>query len=155
LNFWTVITDNEQMPRLCPKINLATLFLLIFSTGPALAVDYGAELTVGDTEITFHILVIIGGILFLIAVVIGLISLYYRIGLPFITFLARVGIPILFMGAIGMCVFAFLGWVAGQLLWVTQIFSLLGGFVGLVWGARLFGQPGKETGPVRLSDFTK
>ncbi len=141
------------MPRLSPKINLTTLLLLFFSTGPALAVDYGAELTVGDTEITFHILVIIGGILFVAAVLAGLIKLYYHVGLPFLVFLTRVALPILFMGGVGMCAFAFVGWAAGQLLVITQIMSLIGALLGLVWGARTFGQKGHESGPVRLSDF--
>ena len=141
------------MPRNHFKLHLLTLFFLLISTGSALAVEYGAELTVGDTEITFHILVIIGGIFFLVAVLVGLIMLYYRVGLPFMAFLTRVALPILFMGGVGMCAFAFVGWAAGQRLAITQIMSLIGALLGLVWGARTFGQKGQESGPVRLSDF--
>lgn len=130
-----------------------TLILLLSAATSALAADYGVEFEVGDTEITFHILVVVGGICFVITAVIGLIWLYYRVGLPFMAFLTRVGVPILFMGAVGMCTFAFVGWLAGQRLWLTQIFSLLGGLLGLVGGARIFGHPNKETGPARLSDF--
>ncbi len=141
------------MNRLHRKIyRLALLFLLI-AAGPGWAVDYSAEIAVGDTEITFHVLVVFGGIFFAVVVFIGLLMLYYRIGLPFMAFLIRVALPILFIGVIGMCVFAFVGWLAGQRLAVTQILSLIGGLLALGWGARLFGQKNQESGPVRLSDF--
>ncbi len=135
------------------KTGLFFLALLIISAGAASAAENGVTLVVGDTEITIHVLVIVGGILFLIAVFIGLLVLYYRVGLPFMAFLVRVALPILFVGAAGMSIFAFLGWLAGQRLAITQILSYVGGLVGVLWGARLFGHRNPETGPVRMSDF--
>jgi hypothetical protein len=135
------------------KAGLLSLSLLIFSAGPAPAVENGATLVVGDTEITLHVLVIVGGIFFLVAVFIGLLVLYYRVGLPVMVFLIRVALPILFIGAAGMSIFAFLGWLAGQRLAIAQMLSYVGGLLGVLWGVRLFGHRNQETGPVRMSDF--
>lgn len=135
------------------KTWLLSLSLLLSAWGPVLAAENGATLVVGDTEITLHVLVIIGGIFFLVGVLGVLLILYYRVGLPFMAFLVRVALPILFIGAAGMSIFAFLGWLAGQRLAITQILSYIGGLVGLLWGARLFGHRNQETGPVRFSDF--
>ncbi len=120
--------------------------------GAALALE-SAPVPAENTELAYHLLVPIGGLIFAAGVFIVMVVLFHRFGLPLAAFMGRVALPILFTGLAAMALFAFLGWAAGQRLLVTQLVSLAGAFMGLVAGGYLFGRREGEGGPISMSDF--
>ena len=105
------------------------------------------------THIRHHFYVIAGGLIVLTGIVVLFLVLYYRAGLPAAVFIARVIIPALLFGIVTMCVAAFIGWLFGQRLLITQISGMVGGVVGVVVGIRHIRRPDSESGPVRIRDY--
>lgn len=105
------------------------------------------------THIRHHLYVLIGGAIVLAGLGVLFVVLYFRAGLPAFAFIGRVIIPALFLGAVSMCVFAFIGWLFGRRLMITQISGMVGAVVGVIVGLRYIWRLDNEYGPIRFRDY--
>lgn len=115
--------------------------------------DREVETVERETQLSEHFYVLLGGVIFIIILIVVLIILYFWTALPLAAYLLRVVLPALGLGFLSMCLFAFLGWLAGGRLLVTQITAAAGAIIGVVLGFYTFHKKDAEVRPVHWSNY--
>lgn len=114
------------------------LIIAIIPSAAAVDDDY-VTITGGDTEISIHIIVLIGSILFIIICFIGIFFIIYHPRRQlFSAFITTTIIPSILVASASACLFAFIGWCFGRYLIISKIFIITGFFIGFFAGITWF-----------------